>query len=711
MSGVAVSLCFHCALPAGKRPLRYRVAGTQQPFCCQGCYLVHLVTGAQGERGESLLALARLIVGVTCGMVVMIFSWSHYADRYLLRLALGEPDALAVFSEYYVMLSATLVVAVLGIPILRDAIRGLASLRAGVDLLIAVGAFSAYAASVVAVVRGGETYFDTATMILIFVTLGRFLEARGRAQASEAIRGLTALVPETARILRGDGEAMVPVAGVGIGERVLVKPGETIPVDGVIADGWGSVNEASLTGEGRPVTRTTGERLLAGTLSLDGAFVVVVTALAPDRAIARLARLAEEAKRQKPAWMGLADRVAAAFTPLVILLAVGALVFWGARLGFVPGLLIALSVLLIACPCTLGVATPLAFWTGLAVAARRGILVRSGAVLERLAHVTDVFFDKTGTLTRGTFRLVEVLPSPGMASKAGPGNGRPLLQLAASLEARAEHPVAAALREGAVAVGLPELPVSSWRAEPGLGVRGRVGADETEYVLGSRKLMERTGLDMEPELVEAAARHAGRGETVVYLGWAGWVRAAFAAGEEVRAEAGTAVGTLRRLGTRVAILTGDERGSAERLGAALGVGDVRWGLLPHEKVAAVQAATGGPAPGRVAMVGDGINDAAALAAADVGIALGCGADVAQEAADVTMVGEDLTQVPWLLRFSRRVRRTVATNLIWSFAYNVAGIVLALTGWLPPVLAAMAMVVSSLFVIGNTRRLCRGEITV
>ncbi len=706
MPETAVATCFHCALPAGTRPLRYRVAGALRPFCCQGCYLVHLVTGQQGERGESLLALARLIVGVTGGMVVMIFSWSHYADRYLLGHAPGEPDALALLSQYYVMLAATLVVAVLGVPILREALRGLGGLRAGVPPLIALGAFSAYVASVVALVRGGETYFDTATMILIFFTLGRFLEARGRARASEAIRALRGLVPDTARVLRESGEAAVPVAEVGIGERVLVRPGEMIPVDGVIADGCGSVNEASLTGESRPVTREAGDRLLAGTLSLDGAFVVAVTALAPDRAIARLARLAEEAKQQKPAWMGAADRVAAAFTPLVILLAAGALAFWGPRRGFVPGLLVALSVLLVACPCTLGVATPLAFWTGLALAARRGILVRSGAVLERLAQVTDVFFDKTGTLTRGTFRLAEVLVGPAAHDGAGPGNGRPLLQVAASLESRAEHPVAAALRDGAAAAGLHELPVSAWRAEPGLGVRGRVAGGESEYLLGSRRMMERARLQMEPELDAAAARRGGQGETVVYLGWAGRVRAAFTASEEVRPEAGAAVGALRPLGARVAILSGDERGSAERLGAALGIRDVRWGLLPHEKVAAVQATGAGPGAPKVAMVGDGINDAAALAAAHVGIALGCGADVAREAADVTMVGGDLTQVPWLLGFSRRVRRTVVTNLVWAFAYNTAGIALALAGWLPPVLAAMAMVLSSLFVVGNTGRLSR-----
>ncbi len=700
-------ICFHCTLPTGNRPLRFTVAGVSQPFCCQGCYVVHLITGQHGERGESLLALGRLMVGVTGGMVVMIFSWSRYADQYVLGRVLGEPDALAVFSQYYVMAAATLVMAVLGLPILRNALRGLATLRIGVDPLIALGAFSAYVASVVSMVRGGETYFDTATMILIFVTLGRFLEARGRARASEAIRALTGLVPETARVLRDGGEAVVGVGDVEVGERVLVRPGEMIPVDGVIHDGCGSVNEASLTGESRPVTREAGDRLFAGALSLDGGFVVTVTARAEDRAIARLARLAEEAKTRKPAWVGLADRVAAAFIPLVVVLSGGALVFWGMRLGFVPGLLIALSVLLIACPCTLGVATPLAFWTGMAVAARRGILVRSGVVLERLAQVTDVFFDKTGTLTRGTFRLVEVLSGFDARSDGNGAGGRTLLQVAASLESRAEHPVAAALRDGAAAAGLTELPVSAWGAEPGLGVRGRLAGAEGEYVLGSRRLMEQVGLRMGPGLAEAAARRGQCGETVVYLGSGGCVRAAFVVGEEVRAEAAYTVSALRKLGARIAILSGDERGSAERLAAALGIADVRWGLLPDEKVAAVQAASDGVASRKVAMVGDGINDAAGLAVAHVGIAVGCGADVTRDAADVAMVGGDLTQIPWLLRFSRRVRRTVATNLMWSFAYNTAGIGLALAGWLPPVLAAVAMVLSSVFVIGNTRRLSRG----
>jgi len=703
MAAEALATCFHCALPTGRRPLRFRVAGAPQPFCCPGCYLVYIVSGQQGERGESLLALARLIVGVTCGMVVMIFSWSQYVDRHVLGHVLGERDALAIFSQYYVMLAATLVIAVLGLPILRDALRSLTSLRAGVNLLIALGAFSAYSVSAVAVVRGGETYFDTATMILIFVTLGSFLEARGRASAAEGIRTLTALIPDTARVLRDGGEAVVRVTDVGIGERVLVRPGEMIPVDGIVHEGSGSLNEASLTGESRPVTRAAGDRLLAGTLSLDGAFVVAVTAQAEDRAIARLARLAGDAKKQKPAWVGLADRVATAFTPLVVVVATGALVFWGMRLGFVSGLLIALSVLLIACPCTLGVATPLAFWAGLAVAARRGILVRSGVVLERLAQVTDVFFDKTGTLTRGTFRLVEVLSGVDVPWHVNGGGAPALLQAAASLEARAAHPVARALRDAAAAEGLAELPVASWRAEPGLGVRGRLAGSEAEFALGSRRLMEHVGLRMGPGLAEAAMRHGECGETVVFLGADGDVRAAFAVGEEARVEAGQAVGALRELGIRVAILSGDERGSAERVAAALGIADVRWGLLPDEKVAAVQAA-GGVASRNVAMVGDGINDAAALAAAHVGIAVGCGADVTREAADVALVGDDLTQIPWLLRFSRRVRRTVAINLLWSFAYNTAGIGLALMGWLPPVLAAMAMVLSSLFVIGNTRRL-------
>lgn len=702
MAAAAAITCFHCTLPVGRHPLRHRMAGALRSFCCHGCYLVCLVTGQHGERGESLLALARLIVGTACAMVVMIFSWSHYADQYLLHYAAGEPDALALLVRYYVLVTATVAVAVLGLPIVSAAAADFRNLRAGIAPLIAIGVFSAYAASVAAVVRGGETYFDTATMILVFFTLGHFLEARGRAQATEALRTLSGLVPDTARVLREDGEVVIPVADVKIGERVLVRSGETIPVDGVVREGGGGVNEAALTGESRPIAREVGDRLLAGTVSLDGAFVVTVTALASDRAVARLARLAEEAKRQKPACVGLVDAVASIFTPLVILLAIGTLVFWGLRLGFVHGLLIALSVLLIACPCTLGVATPLAFWSGLALAARRGILVRSGPVFERLAQASDVFFDKTGTLTEGTFRIMEVLhtgaDAPGGTEPVAPSS----LQIAASLESRAQHPIASALREAAATAGLAELQLSGWHIDAGLGIRGRIANSDTEYVLGSRRLMERYGLDMDAAFDRAATQRGTRGESVVYLGWAGKVRTAFVTAEEARPEARAAVDELRRLGSRVAMLTGDERGSAERLAAAVGIGDVRCALLPHEKVDAVRAGR------RAVMVGDGINDAAALAAAHVGIALGCGTDVAREMADVTMVGGNPMLVPWLLRFARRIRRTVMTNLMWAFGYNLVGIGLALTGRVSPVFAAMAMVASSLFVFANTRRLSRGE---
>lgn len=694
--------CFHCALPIGNRPLRYPAEGALRPFCCYGCYLVFVITGQHGEQGESLLVLARLVVGVTCGMVVMIFSWSHYADLYLFHSSLGEPGALGLFVKIYVVLAATLVMAVLGLPILRNAVRNFATRNLGVDALIALGAFSAYGASLLATLHGvGETYYDTATMILVFVTLGRFLEAKGRTQASKAIQNLKSLVPDMACVLRCGSEALLPIAQIGPGEKVLIRPGETVPVDGVILEGTGSLNEAPLTGESKPAMREPGDRLLAGTISLDGAFVVHVTAAADERAIARLARLAEEAKRIKPAIVGLADRVSAVFTLAVIVLAVGALFFWSLRLGFAPALLIALSVLLIACPCALGVATPLVFWTGLAIAARRGILIRSGIVLERLARINHVFFDKTGTLTTGSFHLKEIL-TPGAADAVGKNeskNGLSPLLIAASLESRSEHPMAAALRTAAAEAGLPELQVKEWRVEPGLGVRGRVDGVETEYFLGSSRFVRQAALIPELTIETTVEDRTDRGETLVYLGAAGKLTAAFAVGEQIREEAADTLARLRMLGVSTTVITGDGRGSAERLGATLGIADIRWGLLPHEKVAEVQAAQAKHK--RAAMIGDGINDAASLAAAEVGIALGCGTDLAQEAADVVMASADLTQVPWLLAFARRVRRVIATNLVWAFAYNTIGVGLALAGWLPPVLAALAMVLSSLFVVGNT----------
>ncbi len=695
--------CFHCALPTGPRPLLCQFGGELKPFCCRGCYLVQIITGRKGEGGSRLI-LMRLLVGVACGMVVMLFSWSRYGDEYVSGLHATGHDALSLMIRVYVSMLATIVMGALGIPILRDAYGELTRRRIGIDALIGLGAFSAYLISLYRVVQGGgDTYYDTATMILVFVTLGRYLEATGKARATEAIRGLRGLVPQTATVLGEQGEAIRPISEIKLGERVLVRPGEIIPVDGAVLDGTGNVNEAAVTGESRPVMREAGDRLLAGTLNLDGAFVVSVTALAPDRAIARLVELAEEAKRVKPAVMGLAERLARVFTPAVVLLSLGAFVFWTMRLGLVPGLFIALSVVLVACPCTLGIATPLAFWTALALAARRGILVRNGLVLERLARVRRVFFDKTGTLTQGSFQLVTVI-APALDGSVSPDALSPL-QIAASLEARSEHPLAAALRSAASQQGLAALPVSDWKARPGIGVQARLNGKATEFFLGGERLMREAGLEMDPALSGAAAARSQNGESLVYLGWQGRAHAAFALGEEVRPEAGEALAALGRQGISVTVLTGDERGSAERLSRILRIEDVRPGLLPHEKVVAIRAGQG--SHGAVAMVGDGINDAAALAAADVGIALGCGADVAREAGDVVMVSAGLTQLAWLFGFARRVRRVVAGNLVWAFAYNVIGVAVALSGHLPPVYAAMAMALSSLCVVGNTRRLYAG----
>lgn len=697
MNQLENSTCYHCALPAGRAALFYKADGASRAFCCQGCYLVYIVTGQQGEKGEAFLVLARLLVGITCGMVVMIFSWSHYADLYLFRRPLGEPDALAFLVQIYVFLATSIVMVVLGLPILRDALRGMAFFRLGVDSLIALGAFSAYAASIVNAMRGvSETYYDTATMILVFVTLGRFLEAKGRARASEAVRSLKDLVPDKACVLREHGEVVVPVAEVGLGERVLIRPGETVPLDGLVLEGTGSLNESALTGESRPVTKEPGDRLLAGTLNLNGGFILKVSETHEGRAIAKLAQIAEEAKRIKPSIAGLADRVAAAFTPAVILLALAALFFWTSRLGFIPGLFIALSVLLIACPCALGVATPLAFWTGLAIAARRGILIRSGIILEKLAKVDRLFCDKTGTLTPGSFRLTEIV------GDQVTDNGIWLLQIAASLEARSEHPIAAALRAAAAKAELAALSVKGWQAEPGFGVRGRVGNEDTEYFLGNLRFLKQAGLKLQPTVETEASLHAQNGETPIFLGWNGLVRAALVVEEEVRIEAAEELKRLRVLGISVVLLTGDERGSAARLAKTLTIEDYRCGLLPHQKVEAIQAAQRNSRV--VAMLGDGINDAGALAAAHVGIAVGCGTDVARESADVVALGTHLPQLSWLFRLARGVRKVVVTNLAWSFTYNTIGIGIALAGWLSPVLAAIAMILSSLFVLGNTQRL-------
>jgi Cu2+-exporting ATPase len=666
--------CAHCGLPARVRPL---AAGADR-FCCYGCLLAFQVTRARGEPGAAAALLVRLGLAVFFAMNVMMVSMPAYAPWVYGADADGP---LFVVLRVLALVLTVPVLALLGGPIAASAWR---AGGASADALIVLGTAAAWALSVANVLHGrSEVYFDTAAMLLVLVTLGRWLEATAKAEAGAAVRATLAPSPAEATVLRpGRREIVVPSA-LTAGDVVEVGPGGAFPTDGMVLAGEGGVDESALTGESLPVVKAPGAAIAGGTCSVDGIFRVRVTARAAASAAARIAAMVDAARRERTAAERTADALARWLVPAVVVVTIATALWWSATAGVDRGVLAALAVLVVACPCGLGIATPVAVWTGVAAAARRGIIVRSAPVLERAATVDRVVFDKTGTLTERVPRVVAVdaVEAPSAAD---------VLARAAAIEERLDHPVALAIGAAARAAGVRPAAATDVRALPGRGVRGRVGRER--IVVGG----ERVCAD---ELDEADRRRAPAG-TIAVIG-EGRLLGTLVLAERARPSARTAVAALRAAGVRVGLLSGDSHASA-LVPDVVPAADAALGLLPDEKVAHVRRLRA--ASSAIAMVGDGINDAPALAAADVGIAVGDATDLARMTADVVIVGADLGKVPWLLAHARRVRRVIRQNLAWAFGYNAVAVGLAATGRLSPVVASLAMLGSSLAVVANARRL-------
>ncbi|MDX1435629.1 MAG: cation-translocating P-type ATPase, partial [Anaerolineales bacterium] len=593
-------------------------------------------------------------------------------------------------------------------PILRAGLAGLLRGRPTTHTLVAIGAFAAFGVSAYNLLSGeGPVYFDTAAMLFFLIAIGRWLEIRAHKTSSEAVARLADEIPREARWLSAGGVQTVPLEDLPAGARVRILPGEHFPVDGIVALGEGEVDESLLTGEPTPALRRPGDQVLAGTINLDGAFEVITTAVGEASTAGQITRLLHQALWQRSPAERQADRLAAILIPLAILLAGITFAYWTFTQDAETGLLNALSVLLIACPCALGLATPLTLWRGLGRAAQAGVIVRSTAVMEHLGKIRRIFFDKTGTLTRLPMRLEKIgLPDGNVceadeasSGRRGPGAaGRKFVARAASLEALSEHPFAESLRLWAESASIDLLPAEDFRAVPGAGVQGTI---EGESVwVGSRRLMATSRLNLSSEINQLADRWQSQGTAVIFAGWGGQVRGILGFVETVKPEAAQAIADLNRMGIEAGVLTGDTRAAARRWSKILGI-PVEGDLLPDEKLALLKM-EGDP----VAMVGDGINDGPALAAAPVGIAIHQGSDVARAAAEVVLMRDDLRSIPWLLGLGRETVRRVRQNLAWALLYNILGIALAMTGHLQPVLAALAMVVSSLIVTSNALRLGR-----
>jgi Cu+-exporting ATPase len=540
----------------------------------------------------------------------------------------------------------------------------------------------------------GNIYLEVAAGVTMFVLAGRYFEKRSKRQAGAALRALLELGAKDVAVLRGGTETRIPVESLSVGDEFVVRPGEKVATDGVIVTGSSAIDASMLTGESVPVEVGVGDTVAGATVNSGGRLVVRATQVGSDTQLARIAQLVEDAQSGKAEIQRLADRVSGIFVPIVIAIAVATLGFWlGGGFPVTAGMTAAVAVLIIACPCALGLATPTALLVGTGRGAQMGILIKGPEVLESTRKVDTIVLDKTGTVTTGKMTLLDVVPDDSTTREE-------LLRLAGALEDASEHPVAQAIAKGATQqVG--DLPTpESFESIQGMGVQGVV--DGRAVVVGRETLLADWSEYLPADLAEAKAQAEGEGKTVVAVGWDGQARGILVVADQIKPTSAAAVAQLTALGLTPVLLTGDNRTVAEQVAAAVGVTQVIAEVMPQDKadvIARLQA------EGKVvAMVGDGVNDAPALAQADLGLAMGTGTDVAIEAADITLVRGDLGSAADAIRLSRRTLGTIRTNLFWAFGYNVAAIPLAALGLLNPMLAGAAMAFSSVFVVGNSLRL-------
>ena len=663
-------------------------------------------------KRETRTVRNRLILAATLAVPIFALMWlPDFAGKVYLLWALATPVQFWAGWRFY-----------------RGAWGALRHRTADMNTLIAVGTSAAYFYSVVAILfpglfvaagRGADVYFDTAAMIIALILLGRFLEARARGQTSEAIKKLVGLQPKTALVIRNGEETEIPVEDVQVGDLILVRPGERVPVDGIIRQGYSSIDESMITGESIPVEKKGGDEVIGATINKTGSFQFEATKVGKDTTLARIIRLVDEAQGSKAPVQRLADVIASYFVPIVIGIAIATFIIWyfvGPAPAFTFALLNFVAVLIIACPCALGLATPTAIMVGTGKGAENGVLIRSAEALERSHKIRTVLLDKTGTLTQGEPEVTDVIASPSSSQEE-------VLRLAASAERGSEHPLGEAIVKAASEKNLELPPASDFTAIPGHGVEAAVG--KKKLLLGNLKLIKDRGLSLN-RLEEEANRLWEEGKTVMFLALDSQVVGIIAVADTLKPNAKETLEEMHKMGVETVMLTGDNQRTAEAIAREVGVDQVRAEVLPEHKAQEVKKLQD---EGRVvAMVGDGINDAPALAQADIGIAIGTGTDVAMETGDVTLISGDLGGIVTAISLSKRTMRTIKQNLFWAFAYNTALIpvaagvlylvfgqtgvptglhfILGDYGFLNPILAAAAMAASSLTVVSNSLRLRR-----
>ncbi len=639
---------------------------------------------ARARRDFALVCLSAILTMPLIGQMVFDLGGGHAMLPPLVQLALAGPVQFVIGARFY-----------------AGAWKALRNGTGNMDLLVALGTSAAFGLSAWQALGAGggghsgpPLYFEASTVVITLVLLGKWLEVRAKRSAASAIRGLMALRPDKAVVERDGRLVEIAAEEVGLGEIVVLRAGERAPVDGVVVEGDSQMDESLLTGESLPADKAPGDAVVAGAINGDGLLRVRTTAVGANSTVARIIRLVEGAQASKAPVQRLVDRISAIFVPTVIVLAALTFAAWWFAAGDQQAAAVAaISVLVIACPCALGLATPTAIMVGTGVAARSGILIKDAEALERAHDVTAMVFDKTGTLTEGRPALSDIVAADGDQTR--------LLALAASAQQGSEHPLAHAVLEAARAQGIPLRPLGGFRALPGRGLQATV--DGGALLIGSQRLMRQSQLDLQG-LDERAAGLEASGRTVMWVGDGKQAIGLIAVADRVKASAAGAVAGLKALGVRTIMLTGDNRRTAQVVAEALGLDETHAELLPEDKVAVIRRLR---AEGKVvAMVGDGVNDAPALAAADIGIAMGTGADIAMHTAGITLMRGDPALLPAALSISRATYGKIRQNLFWAFVYNVIAIPLAAFGLLSPALAGGAMAFSSVSVVSNSLLLRR-----
>ena len=682
------NFCSHCLLSLGSHPTQRIVNGEEHAFCCYGCCLAFQVKHGSREEPEAAWLLVRLGIGGFLSMNIMLFSLLLYSGTF------DVADSEMIPKFYWLLgILATPVLVILGGPFFKESWEGALQGRLNSATLISIGALSAYGYSLLMLFTGGEyIYFDTATMILVLFTLGRYLEASGRAKAVRNVAPLLEAERQYATVIENGIERLRSIVEMKIGMNVRVRPGERISVDGIVLEGHSSTDESILTGENRPVSKSEGDLVLAGSINQNGSLLIECGALGSNTQWGFLCQSVREALSHPSSIQRLADHAASIFVPIVLSITVLTIIFWQSQIPLNQALLNGLAVLVVACPCALGLAAPLATALGMGQFLHRGCIIRGGEVQETLAKIRRIAFDKTGTLTKGATSLIKI--------ENDDASQEEVLQRAAGLEQHSEHSLAhgivSAAKERKLNIKNPERV----QAVAGSGVMGYVEGELT--AVGRSEWLKKRGLEMPSSFVKKLRNYESSGQTVVCVGWSGKIHGILLLDDMLLPEVPIMVETLKKLDMRTMLLTGDLPAVASRIAKSAGVDEWKASVSPEEKCTFLEQWGGIEEP--VIMVGDGLNDGPVLARAEVGIAVGAATDLARETADLVLPEKGLALLPWVISLSRAVHRTILTNLLWAFGYNLVAITLAVFGLLQPILAAGLMAGSSLLVVFNSLRL-------